>query len=115
MASIRYVLLLSFSCLVLGLVSEPVFGRDSINPREGQPRAKTLPIEARDAVPVGYVAAPYYPTPNGGWVSAWSEAYAKAQLVVGNMTLAEKVNLTTGTGLLMVGIGASSFVLPSVA
>ncbi|RQM08214.1 hypothetical protein DH86_00000654 [Scytalidium sp. 3C] len=82
-------------------LSEPVFGRDSINPREGQPRAKTLPIEARDAVPVGYVAAPYYPTPNGGWVSAWSEAYAKAQLVVGNMTLAEKVNLTTGTGLLM--------------
>jgi beta-glucosidase len=55
----------------------------------------------RDDVPAGYVASPYYPTPKGGWVSSWSEAYAKAQKVVANMTLAEKVNMTTGTGLLM--------------
>ncbi|KAI9048909.1 hypothetical protein LZ554_006760 [Drepanopeziza brunnea f. sp. 'monogermtubi'] len=58
-------------------------------------------IRERDNVPAGFVAAPYYPTPRGGWVSEWSAAYAKAQLVVANMTLAEKVNLTTGTGLLM--------------
>lgn len=31
----------------------------------------------------------------------WSAAYAKAQLVVAQMTLAEKVNLTTGVGELM--------------
>lgn len=49
----------------------------------------------------GYSSPPYYPTPNGGWISDWSEAYEKAHSVVGNMTLAEKVNLTTGTGIFM--------------
>ncbi|KAL4797639.1 glycoside hydrolase superfamily [Aspergillus venezuelensis] len=44
---------------------------------------------------------PYYPAPNGGWVSNWAEAYQKAQNVVRNLTLAEKVNLTTGTGIYM--------------
>ena len=57
----------------------------------------------RDPVPPGYVSPPYYPTPKGGWVAEWATSYAKAQLVVANMTLAEKVNLTTGTGLYMVG------------
>lgn len=58
-------------------------------------------VAARDAVPSGYVAPPYYPTPPGGWISNWTESYAKAEAVVANMTLAEKVNLTTGTGLYM--------------
>lgn len=58
-------------------------------------------VEKRDSVPAGYVAAPYYPTPKGGWVSDWTAAYAKAKVVVGNMTLAEKVNLTSGIGELM--------------
>lgn len=49
----------------------------------------------------GYFSPPYYPTPNGGWLPDWSEAYEKAHKVVSNMTLAEKVNLTTGTGYLM--------------
>ncbi|KAL4955352.1 putative beta-glucosidase F [Aspergillus filifer] len=44
---------------------------------------------------------PYYPAPNGGWVSNWADAYQKAQNVVQNLTLAEKVNLTTGTGIYM--------------
>ncbi|RDW93778.1 beta-glucosidase [Aspergillus mulundensis] len=44
---------------------------------------------------------PYYPAPNGGWVSTWAEAYEKAHSVVSNLTLAEKVNLTTGTGIFM--------------
>ncbi|KAL4810907.1 glycoside hydrolase superfamily [Aspergillus unguis] len=44
---------------------------------------------------------PYYPAPKGGWVSSWADAYRKAQDVVGNLTLAEKVNLTTGTGIYM--------------
>ena len=65
----------------------------------------------RDPVPAGYVAAPYYPTPKGGWVASWADSYAKVQAVVSNMTLAEKVNLTTGTGYFMVSaqhiIGAS--------
>ena len=58
-------------------------------------------LQARDAVPAGYVAAPYYPTPEGGWAANWTESYAKAAALVRNMTLAEKVNLTTGTGLYM--------------
>ncbi|KAF1842339.1 glycoside hydrolase family 3 protein [Cucurbitaria berberidis CBS 394.84] len=58
-------------------------------------------IEQRDAVPPGYVAAPYYPAPHGGWTSDWSESYRKASLLVSNMTLAEKTNLTAGTGIFM--------------
>ena len=49
----------------------------------------------------GFSSPPYYPTPNGGWLPNWSEAYEKAHKVVSNMTLAEKVNLTTGTGFFM--------------
>lgn len=60
------------------------------------------PLAKRDSVPAGYDARPYYPTPQGGWVSSWTAAYAKAAAVVANMTLAEKVNLTTGTGLYFV-------------
>ncbi|KKK23066.1 beta-glucosidase F [Aspergillus ochraceoroseus] len=44
---------------------------------------------------------PYYPAPNGGWLADWAEAYEKAHRLVSNMTLAEKVNLTTGTGIYM--------------
>ncbi|WEW58704.1 beta-glucosidase [Emydomyces testavorans] len=48
-----------------------------------------------------FPSPPYYPTPKGGWVPEWEEAYNKAQAVVSKMTLAEKVNLTTGAGYLM--------------
>jgi hypothetical protein len=58
-------------------------------------------IEKRLPVPDGYVAAPYYPAPHGGWVSDWSESYRKAALIVSNLTLAEKTNITAGTGIFM--------------
>ncbi|KAJ5380945.1 beta-glucosidase [Penicillium cataractarum] len=58
-------------------------------------------LDQRDSAPEGYDSPPYYPTPYGGWASDWTSAYAKAQQVVSNMTLAEKVNLTTGTGFYM--------------
>lgn len=58
-------------------------------------------LTKKDSVPAGYVAAPYYPAPHGGWTSTWTASYAKAKIVVAQMTLAEKVNLTSGTGLLM--------------
>ncbi|PGH08165.1 beta-glucosidase [Blastomyces parvus] len=48
-----------------------------------------------------WASPPYYPAPVGGWVPEWEEAYANAHAVVANMTLAEKVNLTTGTGFAM--------------
>ncbi|KAK2048541.1 glycosyl hydrolase family 3 N terminal domain-containing protein [Colletotrichum somersetense] len=58
-------------------------------------------VHARSDVPAGYVAAPYYPAPYGGWVSDWSAAYEKAKSLVDEMTLAEKSNLTSGTGIYM--------------
>jgi len=41
---------------------------------------------------------PWYPTPRGGIAGSWAESYKKAAAMVGRMTLAEKVNVTTGTG-----------------
>ncbi|KAK3325525.1 glycosyl hydrolase family 3 N terminal domain-containing protein [Apodospora peruviana] len=55
----------------------------------------------RDAVPDGYVAAPYYPTPHGGWLASWTDSYAKAEALVAKMTLAEKTNITGGVGIYM--------------
>lgn len=91
--------LLALLSLGLALASQPDFAWDAIRLRSLEAQAGS--INARDSVPAGYVAAPYYPAPPGGWVSNWTAAYAKAQVVVANMTLAEKVNLTTGTGELM--------------
>jgi hypothetical protein len=39
--------------------------------------------------------------PHGGWISDWSESFRKASLLVSNMTLAEKTNLTAGSGIFM--------------
>jgi hypothetical protein len=58
-------------------------------------------VEPRDAVPSGYVAAPYYPAPHGGWLDSWKDAYTKAQALVSQMTLAEKTNITSGVGYFM--------------
>jgi beta-glucosidase len=41
---------------------------------------------------------PVYPAPKGGWVPEWADAYAKAKKLVEQMTLAEKVNVTTSVG-----------------
>jgi beta-glucosidase len=58
-------------------------------------------LTGRAPVPAGYVAAPYYPAPYGGWAGDWTESYEKAVNLVSQMTLAEKVNLTAGTGQYM--------------
>ena len=58
-------------------------------------------VGPRDPVPEGYHASPYYPTPHGGWLDAWKDAYTKAQDLVSQMTLAEKVNITSGVGIYM--------------
>ncbi|KAL8937232.1 MAG: hypothetical protein Q9211_003789 [Gyalolechia sp. 1 TL-2023] len=41
---------------------------------------------------------PWYPSPLGGTVNSWEESYKKAAAMVKQMTLVEKVNVTTGTG-----------------
>jgi beta-glucosidase len=44
---------------------------------------------------------PWYPSPKGGTDPAWAESYKKAAALVRQMTLVEKVNVTTGTGWMM--------------
>ncbi|GAB1314181.1 putative beta-glucosidase F [Madurella fahalii] len=63
-------------------------------------------LGSRDPVPEGYHAAPYYPAPYGGWLDSWKEAYAKAEALVSQMTLAEKTNITSGTGIFMDNVTA---------
>ena len=41
---------------------------------------------------------PYYPSPWGTGAGDWADAYTKARAFVGQLTLLEKVNLTTGVG-----------------
>ncbi|KAL0264437.1 hypothetical protein SLS55_000387 [Diplodia seriata] len=64
-------------------------------------QAANQTVSTNAAVPDGYVAAPWYPTPYGGWTEDWSTSYAKAAELVSNMTLAEKTNITVGTGYFM--------------
>lgn len=58
-------------------------------------------IGRRDPVPAPYVAAPYYPAPYTGWIPSWSDSVQKAKALVDTMTLAEKANITAGTGIFM--------------
>lgn len=50
------------------------------------------------SVPVDGLSPPWYPTPKGGTDAAWRESYKKAADMVAQMTLVEKVNITTGVG-----------------
>ncbi|GAM89617.1 hypothetical protein ANO11243_076560 [Dothideomycetidae sp. 11243] len=52
-------------------------------------------------VPQVGLSEPWYPSPRGGAVKEWSEAYKKASELVRRMSLVEKVNITTGTGWMM--------------
>ncbi|KAJ8107466.1 hypothetical protein ONZ43_g6726 [Nemania bipapillata] len=63
--------------------------------------ASAAVLDNRDPVPAGYASPPYYPAPYGGWDSEWSAAYTKAVAMVSRMTVAEKVNITAGTGMYM--------------
>lgn len=57
---------------------------------------------------------PWYPTPLGGTSATWKESYTKAQALVEQMTLIEKVNITTGTGWMMgLCVGNTGTSLPS--
>jgi beta-glucosidase len=71
---------LAFSVLALA-------GVQAANPQQ---------LRSRDALAF---SEPHYPSP---WMDAqangWEDAYAKAKAFVEQLTLAEKVNLTTGVG-----------------
>lgn len=45
-----------------------------------------------------YPPVEWYPTPRGGTAGDWAESYTKAAEMVRNMSLVEKVNVTTGVG-----------------
>ncbi|EAQ90188.1 hypothetical protein CHGG_06807 [Chaetomium globosum CBS 148.51] len=51
----------------------------------------------QDEPPYGQ-SPPWYPSPRGGIAKSWAASYDKAAKMVDKMTLAEKVNVTTGTG-----------------
>ncbi|KAH6611420.1 hypothetical protein Trco_001440 [Trichoderma cornu-damae] len=65
---------------------------------------------AQSWVPDGYYVPPYYPAPYGGWIDDWRESYAKAKALVDSMTLAEKTNITAGTGIYMANVVLASHV-----
>ncbi|USW48251.1 Putative glycoside hydrolase, family 3, glycoside hydrolase family 3 domain, immunoglobulin [Septoria linicola] len=53
---------------------------------------------AYKVVPENGQSPPWYPAPNGGTTEGWAASYEKAARLVGQMSLPEKVNITTGTG-----------------
>lgn len=63
--------------------------------------AGAIGVEKRQSGGSTY-SAPYYPAPKGGWLPDWSASYTKAAAMVAQMTLAEKVNVTTSIGWSMV-------------
>ncbi|KAL5113881.1 hypothetical protein ACEQ8H_008231 [Pleosporales sp. CAS-2024a] len=52
----------------------------------------------RVSVPEDGLSPPWYPSPKGGTDKLWEQSYTKAAALVRQMTLPEKVNITTGTG-----------------
>lgn len=64
------------------------------------------------SLPDGYSAPSYYPAPYTGWIADWSESVQKAKALVDTMTLAEKANITAGTGIYMEYINPPPFFPP---
>lgn len=58
-------------------------------------------IWAWKSAPEDGQSPPWYPSPLGGTSSNWTASYTKAAELVRQMTLVEKVNITTGTGWMM--------------
>ncbi|KAL8676101.1 MAG: hypothetical protein Q9186_007344 [Xanthomendoza sp. 1 TL-2023] len=58
----------------------------------------TSPDPAAAESPDPPFSPPFYPSPWGSGAGNWSNAYDKARAFVGQLTLLEKVNLTTGVG-----------------
>ncbi|KAF1929388.1 glycoside hydrolase family 3 protein [Didymella exigua CBS 183.55] len=50
------------------------------------------------SVPLDGLSPAWYPSPKGGADPLWEQSYKKAAELVKQMTLVEKVNITTGTG-----------------
>ena len=81
---------MQISLLLLAIVASEGLA-SPLNPRQSPPPKSAT-----------YYSPPVYPAPKGGWVPRWRDAYEKAQKLVEQMTLAEKVNVTTAIGWSMV-------------
>ncbi|EXJ86396.1 beta-glucosidase [Capronia epimyces CBS 606.96] len=77
---------IAFSVLILAVLASAIGGGGYWIYTTGQPYGQS---------------PPWYPTPRGGTLSSWQQSYDKAQKMVERLSLAEKVNITTGTGWAM--------------
>lgn len=77
--------------------------------------ASPVPVDVAlprsDYVPDGYYVPAYYPAPYGGWTKDWQESYRKARKLVDSMILAEKTNITGGSGMFMGEFSSSNATL----
>ncbi|KAM5349082.1 hypothetical protein ACJ41O_008905 [Fusarium nematophilum] len=77
-------------CLTVGAVVLIVWAAISVLGTFAWKKIKTSPTYG--------LSPPWYPSPKGGTSKNWEKSYEMAAEIVGKMTLAEKVNITTGTG-----------------
>lgn len=94
----RTLLFLTLFCVVPSLSSRPDSIPHAIDIGLSQADVQQpLQLAARDGNDA--FSPPYYPSP---WMdpqaAGWEDAYARAKAFVSQLTLVEKVNLTTGTG-----------------
>jgi beta-glucosidase len=75
--------LFAFASLASGLISQPDFAGDANRIQNLQARS----IEARDDVPAGFVAAPYYPSPPGGvsYILTLGATYSPRTVTIANV------------------------------
>ncbi|KAK5132211.1 hypothetical protein LTR08_009271 [Meristemomyces frigidus] len=78
-----------FCCILVGIFFTTLFLLLSVG---------GLWVYNSGGVPEDGQSEPWYPAPRGGTVRLWEKSYARAAELVGQMTLVEKVNVTTGTG-----------------
>ena len=67
-------------------------------PSATYPNATSPNPAAKDGTSSFQTSPPKYPSPWGSGTGDWASAYTKARAFVGQLTLLEKVNLTTGVG-----------------
>jgi hypothetical protein len=98
--------------IMLGLAPALLLGVNASIQLSEYSQAVIKPVEAAEEIYKRQAAQPYnndytgpyyqsppaYPSPWGSGAGDWAAAYEKARAFVSQLTLMEKVNLTTGTG-----------------
>jgi hypothetical protein len=81
-------------------VLQPVESADTLNKRQA-----AQPFN-NDYNGPQFTSPPSYPSPWGSGAGDWAAAYEKARAFVSQLTLLEKVNLTTGVGWVLKSLGS---------